>query len=377
MAHEWNTILFVIIIQVTITGICIMGVLATDDLSLSLSSALDSNGYGIIGGQVTYFALNNGGYGVKIDDVDFSGEWCSHNLIASNRRCNYEIELCREGELFGDGNWLTEVISKQKVTKNVIIGDHCPSSLPNPVDLFDFTKVDYLSTTCPSLMDFTTNFRIMQNGAYFIKIRMHHNDFTTDWVTHESVFLNVDQTGNVDLSSSDQYFRTNEYWDNSVAGCTPGGKSAICPSPDACVDCNGNCVASGTDYGGGWVCKDGKWSSYPRTNEYWDNSIAGCTPGSKSAICPSPDACVSCQGDCISSGTDIGGGWICNDGKWSNNLYPRTNEYRDNSVAGCTPGSKSARCSSPDACVDCSGNCVASGTDIGGGWICKDGKWSK
>jgi hypothetical protein len=60
--------------------------------------------------------------------------------------------------------------------------------------------------------------------------------------------------------------------------------------------------------------------SYTRTNEYLDNSTAICTPGSIIAKCSSPDACIGCNGNCYSSGTHIGGGWVCDQGKWNNAL---------------------------------------------------------
>lgn len=62
--------------------------------------------------------------------------------------------------------------------------------------------------------------------------------------------------------------------------------------------------------------------------------------------------------------------------KGENKEYIRRNEYVDNSSATvCTPGSKTATCSAPDSCVDCSGNCVSSGKDTGKGWTCNQGKW--
>jgi hypothetical protein len=177
------------------------------------------------------------------------------------------------------------------------------------------------------------------------------------------------------------FSRTNEYIDDSSATCPSGSITAECSFPDACVGCDGKCVPSGTDIGGGWICNQGKWSStlISRTNEYWDNSAGSCAQGSITAKCSSPYACVGCDGKCVSPGTDIGGGWICNQGKWSSTLIPKTNEYPDNTVAGCTPESVDASCSSPDACVDCSGQCVAPGTYSysDGKWLCGRGKWTK
>jgi hypothetical protein len=69
------------------------------------------------------------------------------------------------------------------------------------------------------------------------------------------------------------------------------------------------------------------------TNEYWDNSMATCTPGSKSAKCSSSDSCVDCQGNCVASGTHSEEGLVCNQGMWSNPLVARTNEYRDNQTS--------------------------------------------
>lgn len=60
--------------------------------------------------------------------------------------------------------------------------------------------------------------------------------------------------------------RTNEYVDNSTAiFCAPGSKSAKCPSAYFCVDCNRNCIPSGTDVGRGWSCDQGKWNYQPRS----------------------------------------------------------------------------------------------------------------
>ncbi len=62
-----------------------------------------------------------------------------------------------------------------------------------------------------------------------------------------------------------EYIRTNEYVDNSSATvCAPGSKSAKCPSPDSCVGCDGNCIPSGTDVGRGWSCNQGKWDYQPK-----------------------------------------------------------------------------------------------------------------
>lgn len=60
--------------------------------------------------------------------------------------------------------------------------------------------------------------------------------------------------------------RTNEYVDNStVISCVPGTISATCPSADYCVDCEGNCIPLGTDFGRGWSCDRGKWKYQPRS----------------------------------------------------------------------------------------------------------------
>jgi hypothetical protein len=61
-----------------------------------------------------------------------------------------------------------------------------------------------------------------------------------------------------------EVIRINEYIDNSTAiSCPPGSKSATCPSLYYCVDCDGNCIQSGTDYGRGWSCDLGKWNYRP------------------------------------------------------------------------------------------------------------------
>lgn len=63
-------------------------------------------------------------------------------------------------------------------------------------------------------------------------------------------------------------------------------------------------------------------SEQVRVNGYWDNSLADCTPGDVSATCPSVDDCVDCSGDCVPSGTDRGEGWTCEKGKW--NFQPKS-----------------------------------------------------
>jgi hypothetical protein len=62
----------------------------------------------------------------------------------------------------------------------------------------------------------------------------------------------------------EEVIRTNEYLDNSTAVyCDPGSKRATCPSKYYCVDCSRKCIPSGTDVGGGWSCEEGKWNFQP------------------------------------------------------------------------------------------------------------------
>lgn len=196
------------------------------------------------------------------------------------------------------------------------------------------------------------------------------------------------------------YPRSNEYWDTATAGtasCAPGSVSTRCDTQDSCVTCGGKCYRPGSYpfSNGKFICSGGKWkqdvssstpSGYPRTNEYWDTSIASCTPGSVHATCPSPNSCVGCNGQCSAEGrywsSSAGMYVICSQGKWkpdtggSSSGYPRTNEYWDTSVAqNCAPGSAHAVCSSPTSCVDCYGQCYLEGQY--GSLVCDRGKWNR
>jgi C1A family cysteine protease len=82
-------------------------------------------------------------------------------------------------------------------------------------------------------------------------------------------------------------------------------------NPNACrAQCTFNVVGCG-----------GPSNGYPRTNEYWDSSLASCTPGSVQVICSSPNSCVGCDGECVPEG---GPYWsstanryvLCSQGKW-------------------------------------------------------------
>jgi hypothetical protein len=125
------------------------------------------------------------------------------------------------------------------------------------------------------------------------------------------------------------YLRTNEYKEDSLSpSCTPESKQATCSSPDSCVDCDGICWLPRTYNDGKTVCSQGKWtikdsspgqiSSYPRTNEYKEDSLSpSCIPGSKQATCPSPDSCVDCDGICWLPRTYNDGKTVCSQGKWT------------------------------------------------------------
>lgn len=125
-----------------------------------------------------------------------------------------------------------------------------------------------------------------------------------------------------------QYLRTNEYEEDSLRpSCIPESKQATCSSPDSCVDCDGKCWPPGRYAKGNTVCSQGKWtiidsssgqiSSYPRTNEYEEDSLKpSCIPGSKHATCSSPDSCVDCDGKCWPRGSYDSGKIICYYGKW-------------------------------------------------------------
>ena len=184
------------------------------------------------------------------------------------------------------------------------------------------------------------------------------------------------------------YSRTNEYTgDGLKPSCTPGSKQTTCSSPDSCVDCDGKCWSPGSYPNG--ICSKGKWtlkepeqtSGFARTNEYTSDSIKpSCTPGSKQATCSSPDSCVDCSGQCWSPGSYPNG--ICSNGKWTLKVpeqtsgHARTNEYTGDSIKpSCTPGSKQATCSSPDSCVDCNSNCWLPGSYDNGKTICSQGSW--
>ena len=199
---------------------------------------------------------------------------------------------------------------------------------------------------------------------------------------------------------------TNEYWDTATAGtasCTPGSASKSCDTSDSCVSCSSTCYKPGTyDFSNGkFICSDGKWkqgtpSGYPRTNEYWDTSIAACTPGSVQATCPSQDSCVGCNGKCYAPGSKPDPDVICNGGKWDRpqnsggsstpspsnpgQNVPRTNEYWPGSApSSCEPGSAHAMCKSSNSCVDCTGQCYSEGhytSKKGNSMDCSQGKWT-
>jgi hypothetical protein len=185
-------------------------------------------------------------------------------------------------------------------------------------------------------------------------------------------------------SASVGYTKTNEYVDNGVEPiCARGSEHATCSSPDSCVDCSGKCWSPGSynSDSGIMTCSEGKWAleGYPRINEYSANSLMpNCTSGSKQAICPSPNSCVDCCGQCWLPGSYNSGTLKCSQGKWTIIGYPRVNEYASNSNEPiCTPGSKQATCASWDSCVDCKGKCWDPGSynSDSGRMICSQGKW--
>ena len=89
---------------------------------------------------------------------------------------------------------------------------------------------------------------------------------------------------------------------------TPCGMGC-CGAGQVCSTMTGQCVTPG---GGG---------GYPRTNEYWDTSLASCPAGSVNVMCGSPNSCVGCDGRCSAEG---GSYWSssakryvrCTQGKW-------------------------------------------------------------
>jgi hypothetical protein len=219
-----------------------------------LSAAIDPNGMGIVGGSVTYYKAENGCYGVRIDDLVFSGEWCGDR---NYKRCFYEIELWREGEPLGQGNWLSEVIERQTIERNVELKDSlCPSnSFIGNYETLIKSISGYSSMTAPSLKNIDTNLKVKYDGKYFIKIRFVHNDFATDFSRHAPVSLYCE-------NPAIGYLRFIEFSSEAAAAaatCSKDGKGVICSSPDSCVGCNGECYKPGTY--SEWICEDGKWNS--------------------------------------------------------------------------------------------------------------------
>lgn len=87
---------------------------------------------------------------------------------------------------------------------------------------------------------------------------------TTSW--DQEIFETGTKHAFLQKEQPQEYIRTNEYIDNSSATvCNPGSKSAKCSSPDSCVGCDGSCVSSGTDVGRGWTCSQGKWDYQPKS----------------------------------------------------------------------------------------------------------------
>ncbi len=143
---------------------------------------------------------------------------------------------------------------------------------------------------------------------------------------------------------------TNEYWDATNAGCTPGSRHGTC-SLDECVNCGGGCEPSNAVYSNNWLCYKGKWDK--------------CDPASE--------------------GSRLGE-WNCIGGNWVKTTEPvcsdRTNDYWDTSYFDCTPGSVHGTCSL-DECVACTGACYLSDSipffegSASGYWLCYEGKWDK
>ena len=177
------------------------------------------------------------------------------------------------------------------------------------------------------------------------------------------------------------YSKSNQYTANSLnPSCTPGSKTATCSSPDDCVDCKSKCWTPGNYNSGTFTCSQGKWtlSGYSKSNQYTANSLnPSCTPGSKTATCSSPDDCVDCKSKCWTPGNYNSGTFTCSQGKWTLSGYSKSNQYTANSLnPSCTPGSKTATCSSPDDCVDCKSKCWTPGNYNSGTFTCSQGKWT-
>ena len=87
----------------------------------------------------------------------------------------------------------------------------------------------------------------------------HHGTYAPSVISSTSPVVTSNSENNFKTADTRNRGNTNEYWDNSIASCTPGSASARCSSSDSCVDCGGNCVASGTNSGNDLVCDQGKW----------------------------------------------------------------------------------------------------------------------
>jgi Flp pilus assembly protein TadD len=174
---QWQPIVCIALFGLIFCGSCVEGAFAAKEVSVSLSPAIDSKGIGIAGGRVTFFNTGVNEYGVRIDRIDFVGEWCSLQIHEVNRHSYYEIELWKddyiENTLGPTG--LIGPISKQEEESKIITGKMC-----DPIRV---------SISCSGLNDFTTNFKILQSGRFRIKLKMHQNEYDSAWCISETAII--------------------------------------------------------------------------------------------------------------------------------------------------------------------------------------------
>jgi Flp pilus assembly protein TadD len=70
------------------------------------------------------------------------------------------------------------------------------------------------------------------------------------------------------------YYKFNEYTEDSLPGCKPKEKYAVCPSPDDCVDCASSCHAPGSYNFDTVICSKGKWTVKEKIDIDACNSLA-------------------------------------------------------------------------------------------------------
>jgi hypothetical protein len=106
---------------------------------------------------------------------------------------------------------------------------------------------------------------------------------------------------NPESEPTEEYERTNEYSDTSLAACTPGSLQGYCSSPDSCLGCNGQCYPPGP-ISSSIACVNGKFTRTSDSGSTKPKQPAECPPECGINMFTLECGCPGYRTDCLAYG---------------------------------------------------------------------------